>query len=197
MPKKSRQRERYSTKPTREKSPPQTPAYQIPGVRPVFPWEFRAQPPTRVWADDPVPDDRTHDFDSEGIRSDDDDESTASFEELDDEGMSDIESGVERMNWRDFGVNQWDVIPAISNYVSALQRYNPQFQPDQTKTSRNTLYDDERPPLPLVSNPLRRRGSLQKQWGYKSAPGIPPPDKWVCDFPQLLTWLPQLLTWRY
>lgn len=192
MPRKNRHQERYSTKPTQEESPPQTPVYQVPGVKPVFPWELRAQPPTRVWADDPVPVDRTHDFDSEGIRSDDDDESTASFEELDDEGMSDTDSGTDRMNWRDFGVNQWDAIPAISKYVSALQRHNPQFKPDQMSvTQQDPLYDDERPPLPVTPNPLRRRnfrGSSQKQWGYPSAPGIPPPDKWVCGFLQLLTW---------
>ena len=160
--------------------------HQIADVKPVFPWEDRAQPPTRVWADDPVPDDCY----SEGTRSD-DDESIASFEELDDEGMSDIESGVAGMGWRDFGVNQWDVIPAISHYVSALQRHNPQFQPDTMgDTQQDPLYDDGRPPLP-VTNPLRRRdlrGPSQKQWGYTGAPGIPPPENWVCSFLQLLAW---------
>lgn len=182
MPRKNRHQEQYSTRPAQEESPPQTLVYQVPGVKPVFPWELRAQPPTRVWADDPVPGDRTHDFDSEGIRSDDDDESTASFEELDDEGVSDTESGAEGMGWGTFGVNQWDAIPAISKYVSALQLYNPQFKANQMGvTQQDPLYDDGRPPLPLASNHLRRRnlrGSLHKQWGYPSAPGIPPPDKW-------------------
>ncbi|KAF8418221.1 nucleotide-diphospho-sugar transferase [Tirmania nivea] len=184
MPRKNRHKEQYSTRPAQEESQPQT---QIPGVKPVFPWEHRAQPPTRVWADDPVPGGRN----SDEIRSDDDDESTTSFEEFDDEGLSDTESGSERMGWGDFGVNQWDAIPAISQYVSALQRHNPQFKFDQTSaTQQNPLYDDERPPLPVTTNPLRRRnlrGSSQKQWGYPSAPGITPPDKWVCNFLQLLT----------
>ncbi|KAF8445159.1 hypothetical protein BGX38DRAFT_1143517 [Terfezia claveryi] len=178
---KIRHQERYSTRPAQEEPPPQMPVYQIPGVKPVFPWELRAQPPTRVWADDPVPVDQTHEFDSEGIRSDDDDESTASFEELDEEGMSDTDSGAERMSWGDFGVNQWDAIPAISKYVSALQRHNPQFKPDHMDVTQQDPLYDERPPLPLIPNPLRRRnfrGSSQRQWGYPSAAGIPPPDKW-------------------
>lgn len=185
------------TKRIEVESPPQTPAYHIPGVKPVFPWEMRAQPPTRVFVEDAVPSDRTRSMDSEGTRSDDDDESTASFEELDDDGVSDNESGTETMNWRDYGVNQWDVIPGISQYVSALQRNNPKLSPEISSTQQNPLdYDDERPALPLTTKPAIRRnqwGSTQNQWGSTqkqrahtqkqwgpSAPGIPPPDKWVC-----------------
>ena len=171
-----RNKPQNSSKPAKTEPPPQTPTHQTPGVKPVFPWESRALPPARVF-----PGDRARDFDSEGTRTD-DDESTASFEELDEEGMSDAETAMEGLNPRDYGyvINQWDAIPGISEYVSTLQLHKSPFKPDKVGPPKQNSQFDERLPLPPTPNPLLRRnhqGTLQK---YPSAPGIPPPDQWVC-----------------
>lgn len=169
------------SKSAKTESPPQSPTHHISGVKPVFPWESRALPPARVFPDQKASGDRARDFDSEGTRTD--DESTASFEELDEEGMSDAEAAMGRLNLRDYGyvINQWDAIPGISDYVSALQRHKSQFKPNKTAPPKQNPPFDEHLPLPSAPNPLRRRNHQGK---YPSAPGIPPPDQWVCGHSQ-------------
>lgn len=170
-------------KPAKTESPPQSPTYQIPGVKPVFPWESRALPPARVFpGDEKASGDRARDFDSEGTRTD-DDESTASFDELDEEGMSDAETTMEGLNLGGYGyvINQWDAIPGISEYVSSFQRQKSQFKPNKMGPPQQNSLSDERLPLPPTPNPLRRRNNQGSSQKYPSAPGIPPPDQWVCS----------------
>lgn len=143
---------------------------QVPAYKPVFPWEHRAQPPTRVFQN---PLEYTP-AESDGMGSDDDDDTTASFEAPEsDGGLSDAEEGIEGLNLRDYGVNQWDAIPGISKYVSALQRHDSKLKPDYLSFT--------------IQDPFRLRYSRPSQQsknrGFPSAPGIPPPDQWVCDPP--------------
>ncbi|KAF8470541.1 nucleotide-diphospho-sugar transferase [Kalaharituber pfeilii] len=197
---------------TKAPTPEEAQAAQSPTIKPVFPWEYRALKPTRVFLDPPnyeLPGSRVERIHSpeseEGTGSDDEDE-TASFEELEseegvsepeetvseseeavseseeavsesEEDVSDSESKTEGSQWG-YGINQWDTIPGISTYVSTFLGHSIYFNPDSMSSTQQNFIDSyyDDERPPIPLASNRRRSRLEEK--FPSAPGITPPDQW-------------------